>query len=1158
MSHHAFIAVLILSAFGRLYAADVLNVNVTNWQITPPVAPSAELSVPLNQSWLTPTGLTKVTYQSTFKLPVGALTADDLYMIIPPIWCHNTVMLNNEVLSRSLVANIYASRIIAVPRSLIATSNTLTLELFGGKHQCKVRGKAVTITSDAWELFCVRLQNLFLNDVHQAITVINIIIIIFCISFVSVRELRQPIIVLSLALLAQIPHNLLTTDFYNYLMPSPDPTMPFYLQLAFQCFEWPMALFFYYLTLARGTGSSLPNRKYIATVGFIAVCGLMTSLLIYIDREIFHTIFNLMITGCMLFFFSLFFSLRTNRLLALVYLLSLVAFSCSAASELWGLNLYLMGHGWLLMSSIALFLIISKLGQSYRLSLISNSIVTKFMPPPCYEKMHHEIEKRIRHHSLDDAEVIAHVSGKGFISTILIDICDWGILSSFERSQLQPKLIYQARLRTFSEIEKIARKFNIHLIKSQGDNLKYCGGLYCENENREHIVADSSLEFIIEIINAIDSINADLRTSNLPYFEIKISASMGSNEYGIEQYLDRIQFDTIGDEVNIAYRLESGMDGPFYQQYGKNVALVHESLLAFCSKPSLIEKFSTSYIVQDKHKGYEYRCKVYLLDKREVRLGELAQQLGNFFVPMAPEATLPGPADARRSADEVTSLSNADKRSISRQNSYIGENLIAFLVVGEHVCRTEIIDYSAQSIGVVMKKEECPAELTENREIEVCFKVLDQQFSSKGIITRVMDNVTIRNNIYRNAAIKLIAPERISAEREFERFAVKPDVYPTASAQSPFSLRNRIAFKVTQISREGLALEPIDPGSHGLLVGLTLDLAIFCPLAESVSCRVRIQHISFEKEKAAVIGVRVVENKDVFSQTMALYLLNFSEGNLTLTKMRQAGFSVNETKQALSIIYKRTAEDEIKIALLRSKILQEAGQWEKCRDPFETFDSFDKRARHVMVMHNESCVAAARVVFNDGDPQNVEHLSYGAKIPDWLLAKKFVEFSRVCIQKDYRNSDVFLRLLYHMGKLTVESGNEWVLMSCNERLMKYYKRFGFQSIGEFGESGQRWLLGACNMKAAIEGSLFLPVGYAVAFEQASGELKEQGVLDKNFFALVNSGVMKSLKPVILHKQKQAMQAAEKTPRLTLKKERHAKLPPEKKEPLLDTPHRKAS
>ena len=1129
MSQYVITILMCLAACAtRLDAMANTTINIDNWRVSSDIEPAPQKTMPLDYHWANSLALSTAHYQGTFQLTPQPGYGDDLFLVIPPIWCHNKVALNDILLTKTLVGSIYADNIIRIPASTLAPSNTLKLELFGDGMRCRVRGESVIVTNDPKILLFKRIRNLLLNDIHQVLTIVNILIIILCLSFISIKELRQPMIVLIVALVTQIPHNLLTGDLYNNLIKLDNPVTPFYLQLACQCVVWPMAIYFYYLTLIRK--SDLPSRVYYAVIAGITAGGLVISSLIFINAAWFHVVFNIFITTLLLSFLGLFFALRVHWILALCYLSSLVTFSCSAISELWGLNLYLMGHGWLLMNSIALYLIVSKLKHSYFLSVLSNNIVGKFIPRPCYDRIHQAIEQQVNKGRCDDAFVISQTAGKGFISTVLIDICDWGILSSFDRSRLQPKLIYRARLKTFSEIEKIAQNFGIDLVKSQGDNLKYSCGLYSDHEDREHAVADKTLGFIVELIDSTDKINAILRAENLPYFEIKISASMGSNDYGIEQYLQRIQFDTIGNEVNIAYRLESAMNQAFYEQFGRNVALVHESLLAFCTDASLIEKFTTPFIVQDKHEDYQYKCLVYLFDKREVSMTDLTQQLGSFFVAASVDPTQKLKAVPKVAASAPDNLAfflnKQEKRAISRQISYVGEKVVANLAIGDSLIPSEIIDFSPQNIGVVIKKADCPIPLQENQEIEVKFEIVGQEFSSKGLLIRVSDDMKIRQTDCISVGIKLIPPDRSSAERNSKRFAAREDFYPTASARSPFSLRNHISFKVMDIAADGLGLIPLEGNSHGLLVGLTLDLTIFVPLVDKLTCSAKIWHITPHEGNQLVVGVKILDNLDKFGECMALYLLNLRDENISLAKLRQEGFLFSEIRQVLTVAYKENDSDMKKIAELRKRVLKDAGELVEDEGADCMLDAFDAHARHLMISHKDRIIAAARVVFNDGDEAKMEHLSYNARIPEWLMGKKFVEFSRVCIDKDYRNADVFGHILFHMGKVTMESEHEWVVMSCHERLMKYYHRFGFQQVGQFESAeGKPWLLGACNMKAAIGGGSFLPLGYTVAFEACMQELKEQGILDQGFFSLVNTSFMKALKPIVLRKIKQYSKSA---------------------------------
>jgi len=1102
--------------------AEGVNVEMRTFSVSQAGRDAAIASDSLGFHWPDTNSQDTYIYQGKLAIPPSQQEGQPLYMILPPIWCDFVLSINGKLFLSRKMGRIFGHEIAQIPTGLLAASNSVELKLTGNHRQCRVRGDALIVTDDSAVLARQRVANFALNDIHGVATALNIFLVLILVSILNLREPRQAIVALIMSLVAQIPYNLLASDFYRDWFPLADSSNGFYFQLVSQCVVWPAIILFYYLFSAHRARLKSHNFLYLI-VSIFGVSAAMALASIY-SRPIFHWLFDAYIFVCLICVVTLFLRMRSDPIFSMIYLLATLLFAVSFVSEIFSLNLYLLVHGWVLIDLLALFMIRNKAVNAHRTNEMITGIIAKFMPEPCYARLTTAIEKQVRANTGDDNKVIADASGHGCIATILIDICDWGIHSSYERSKVQSSLTNSARLETFSAIQEIATRHQIDFIKSKGDDLKYCAGLYFGQENREHVVATMALEFIVEIIESIDKINTKLRALSLPVFDIKVSACMGSNYYGIEQYLNRIQFDTIGHEVNIAYRLESNMDREFYEKFGKNVALVHENLIAHCSNKEILDKFKKTHIAMDKHAGHVYNCFVYAFEERQVKLADLTSGLSAFF-----EADKTGSKPRHewaqvgpRNVPAVKDLENLDKRQLTREDVYLGENVLASLIVDGKEINTEIIDFSPRGLGLVCESYRGVDALEEGMDVKVRFSVVSQEFVATGSIKRIGE-ISLRGRTFCSIGVLLSPPDRSAMERANVRFAADPNCAPLLNVQSPFAFRKEVGFRVTGISNHGLSAVSLGSEPTGFLVGMKLYLTIFVPLVNKITCTGLVRYIDPGDGNESAVGFEVIEDLDKFQEAMGVYILQIGRGRLTLKDLRDEGFSIPSTKMVLSCCYKQDDEDLEQIKELRREAAKNLGMQAKEGSDDNLSDRFDAKARHIMIMHGERLVASCRVVFNSGDLEAVEHLSYGVQLPAWLMEQKFVEFSRACIAPDYRNSDAFVLLLYHLARVAIESGHDWVVISAHERLMNFYKRFGFEKIGTFqSEDGKSWMLGAANVKAIVKGRRFLPVGYTFGYEMLSQQLQEQGLIEPDLLYLINSGIMSAVKPLVLGRMKNAI------------------------------------
>ena len=123
MSQYVITILMCLAACAtRLDAMANTTINIDNWRVSSDIEPAPQKTMPLDYHWANSLALSTAHYQGTFQLTPQPGYGDDLFLVIPPIWCHNKVALNDILLTKTLVGSIYADNIIRIPASTLAPS----------------------------------------------------------------------------------------------------------------------------------------------------------------------------------------------------------------------------------------------------------------------------------------------------------------------------------------------------------------------------------------------------------------------------------------------------------------------------------------------------------------------------------------------------------------------------------------------------------------------------------------------------------------------------------------------------------------------------------------------------------------------------------------------------------------------------------------------------------------------------------------------------------------------------------------------------------------------------------------------------------------------------------------------------------------------------
>lgn len=236
-----------------------------------------------------------------------------------------------------------------------------------------------------------------------------------------------------------------------------------------------------------------------------------------------------------------------------------------------------------------------------------------------------------------------------------------------------------------------------------------------------------------------------------------------------------------------------------------------------------------------------------------------------------------------------------------------------------------------------------------------------------------------------------LAPERALAAPGFHQ--------PLASGTSALHPGEKLSFRIAAFSSQGLEL--LVP-AHGWVPtpGERLTVRLFLPMARPQQVEVEVRHAHLD-EASGLRRVLVRWTRAVPHVLEAVGGFLLAHAGVSLLTLREAGLPLGDVEQVLSFGEASTEQELEEILALRYAAYRSKGKRLHVSGPEEMRDRFDALSRQVTCRINGTLVASARVTFNEGDLSRSEYVSYGVKLPGWVLEGGFVEVGRVVTHPGY-------------------------------------------------------------------------------------------------------------------------------------------------------------
>ena len=377
--------------------------------------------------------------------------------------------------------------------------------------------------------------------------------------------------------------------------------------------------------------------------------------------------------------------------------------------------------------------------------------------------------------------------------------------------------------------------------------------------------------------------------------------------------------------------------------------------------------------------------------------------------------------------------------------------------------------------------------------------VAGQRSSHKALVV-TSDRKAIRDGDICVVGMRLVQADpspRAGNRRESTRWICSDRFYPTCMAPTPGRFDDYMYFQVRDVSSEGLQLV-CSLRNKFLVPGMRLSLLLVLPLGNTIPLAVEVVRVAVVSEAGRdrlTVGVSYSEITHQSRVALGQYLLQFSN-DLTADDLREAGFPVKSVASGVSFYNLRSEDDYKSVLRLRWLAHSRDGNIDESVAVENMGDSDDLKARIVVGKHDGKIVATARIRFNElHEPlEHEDSMDWPSHLP---RRDQIVEVSRVATHPDYRRSDL-LSALFRMCYLNMlQPERPWVVMSCLERMIPFYEKVGFKSLGitheeKLWRDGKTLTVMAANTQSVALGRDVGPIVWNMLWREAAEVLLTSG------------------------------------------------------------------
>ncbi len=283
--------------------------------------------------------------------------------------------------------------------------------------------------------------------------------------------------------------------------------------------------------------------------------------------------------------------------------------------------------------------------------------------------------------------------------------------------------------------------------------------------------------------------------------------------------------------------------------------------------------------------------------------------------------------------------------------------------------------------------------------------------------------------------------------RRATRWLCSDEFLPTCMAPTPGRFDDFVYFQIRDISTDGMQLV-CSLRNKFLIAGMRLRIIAVFPMGSVTNLQVEITRVgitSIGGKDKLVVGARFIELSGFARQAIGQYLIQFGDVE-SLEALRSEGLAPKSVSLGVDFYILKSEQDYLEVLELRRLSHSLDGNLKFEVSAFDMGDINDARARIVVGKYRGKVVATARVRYNELD-EPLEHEAHVVWPKELPRRDQIIEVSRVATHPDYRRNDLLAALFRFSCQNCVQPERPWVVVSCLDHMVPFYKKIGFHQTG---------------------------------------------------------------------------------------------------------------
>lgn len=360
--------------------------------------------------------------------------------------------------------------------------------------------------------------------------------------------------------------------------------------------------------------------------------------------------------------------------------------------------------------------------------------------------------------------------------------------------------------------------------------------------------------------------------------------------------------------------------------------------------------------------------------------------------------------------------------------------------------------WSISPLGAIIDLKDKDGEgLKIGEELDLKLKMVDQNFNIQAtIVTSVQQSdsshlIGLRWNRFNECEDENKLQE--INRRENRRWNCEPDYLPSGVIKNPYIFNDQIFFKMISVSKGGLKFRTSMKNTM-IIPGIRFWADIDFPLVGRARIQFSAESTTIQElnsRSVLVVNAKFIDPDKKALAIIGQYVYQFSP-EATLQDLKGEDLPVKSYSSGVTFDLCRGQEDYQEVLALRRKAYLQAKKIPENSTIEQMSDEFDSRSKILVARKSGKIVASARLVYNENEDQ-MEHEEFFYLPAGSPPKNDIVEVTRLCIDPDFQNGDLFYRLVKEIVINIIISGRSYILMDATKGMSRIYKKIGATVIG---------------------------------------------------------------------------------------------------------------